>query len=193
MDLVEDDVYRGIVFDDVTQITEHIGVTKINDNLFLGICGEEARMKFTDNIPNGMFDTVACLSVLDGDLTYCYDGLECRLIGDVPVPDDRIKKTDILIRYNDKILGDGEDSSDDFKKQLPKLLDILDQYKKLSESGRVLILINCYAGIRRASAVAMAFLMKTMNISTDESLKRIRTVRPIACPPESFIDVLNTN
>ena len=180
--------FRQNRFDEGQQMTETIGVVKIHDNLYLGICAEEVRNKLTEHPPKKMFDRVACLSMLDQEYSRPPDSLDYHFVGEVPQQDLERNLPHITLDYNSEKLGDGEDSSKDFERQLPKLLDILDSY--IVEGERVLVLINCFAGIIRACAMGMAFLMKNLNISADESLRKIRSVRSCVDPRQSFIDVL---
>ena len=178
--------------DEFTQIDREIGMMKINDSLYLGICSESARKKFILHIPPGLFDTVACLSMLTKDnITWSPQTNDYDIVGDIPSPDKKITKTDVIMKYNEETLLDYSESWVDFQRQLPRLLDITDSYVALSTRGRVLVLINCAAGIRRACAMGMALLMKTCHIDAEDSFKKIREVRPAVDPPYSFICVLS--
>ena len=183
--------YKDGHADGVKQINQQIGMVKINDNLYLGICAEHVRKMFIGCLPENMFDVVACLSMLEKDYTQPSKCSDYHLVGEIPTRDDKIKETKVFLRYNYDILGDDANSAQDFENQLPHLLEILDSYVELSRDGRVLILINCLAGMKRACAMSMALLMKTMKISADESLKKLRDVRSVVDPPQAFVDVLN--
>ena len=186
-------------FDEAQQMIETAGILKLNENLYLGICAEDVRDVFTRHPPKNMFDKVACFSTLDKAQTNrdpFLSRFSCRrpvhesyhLIGEVPQQDLERDLPSITLDHNPEILGDGEHCFVDFHMQLPKLLEILDSY--IVEGQRVLILINCYAGVFRSPALAMGFLMKQLNISADESRRKIMNVRACADPRETFINVL---
>ena len=176
---------------DLKQINETIGIVKINSDLYLGICAEDVRNSFIQRTPMNMFDRVACLSMLDKEYCPKQDPFPYLLIGEVPQQNLKTDFPEITVDHNSEYLGDVDDSCLDFERQLPKLLEMLDSY--IVEGKRVLILINCFAGIYRSPAMGMGFLMSTMNISAEESLRKIRNVRSVVDPRERFINVLKNH
>lgn len=54
------------------------------------------------------------------------------------------------------------------------------------ESKRVPVLVHCNAGISRSCSVCIAFLMRTQNLSFDQSLAIVRKARPAARPNMGF-------
>ena len=164
-------------------------MVKISEDLFLGICSEQVRNKFLKNPPKNMFDRVVCLSMLDKEYDKQPEDFDYHLVGDVPKQKLERNFPEIILNYNREKLGDDDNSFDDFRKQLPQLLEILEPYIVFQEK-RILIMINCLAGIKRSAAMCMAVLMKTMKINADESLGKISSVRSVVNPPKTFVCVL---
>lgn len=91
---------------------------------------------------------------------------------DLPLPEEQVLKVSLL---------DLEDA--DLLTQLPMCCDFLE---KQIERGRN-VLVHCAAGVSRSTAVVVAHLMRTEDLSLDAALTRIRQVRPQACPNDGFM------
>jgi len=53
------------------------------------------------------------------------------------------------------------------------------------------VLIHCHKGVSRSASIAIAYLMKKNQLSADESLAFVKSVRPIVSPNAAFVSQLH--
>lgn len=76
------------------------------------------------------------------------------------------------------------------KKVFPTAFKFLDKYGHPKSPHKIPLLVHCAAGVSRSTTVLTAWIMKSFNLSLDESLTLIRKRRPIVNPNYGFIQIL---
>jgi hypothetical protein len=149
-----------------------------------GICSDCEKLHTYDMIT----DTVAI-----GSYQASYDPFD--LVINLDYPENNVKFGEVVCEkkedayvikcgYND-IKGGGLTSD-----TLKDLLNRIDDYKKESQKYPK-ILFHCYAGVSRSATVAIAYLAKSENKTTNEMYTLAKEKRPRINPNESFKKILN--
>jgi dual specificity phosphatase 12 len=76
--------------------------------------------------------------------------------------------------------------SENLLRHFPVAMEFIDS--AISNGGTVLV--HCLAGASRSPTVVAAYLMETQQLSPQEAMLRIRTIRARARPPDYFVDQL---
>eukprot|EP01095_Lingulamoeba_sp_RSL-Kostka_P016363 TRINITY_DN798_c0_g1_i1.p1 TRINITY_DN798_c0_g1~~TRINITY_DN798_c0_g1_i1.p1 ORF type:complete len:154 (+),score=45.40 TRINITY_DN798_c0_g1_i1:73-534(+) len=99
--------------------------------------------------------------------------------GELPTPFD-------FIEY--KKLDVADNTNVDIKQYFNEVIEWIDD--KLENDENANVLIHCAAGSSRSGSFAIAYTMKTKNISFEEAYEHVKNIRPIVLPNPGFMEQL---
>lgn len=110
-------------------------------------------------------------------------------------PDDKIRILTVDfeplgIDDGDLILSKHVQCLDEPEADLLSFFDECSEFITKGNENKEHVVVHCLSGVSRSSAVVLAYLMKTNQVSLDEALVLLRTAYPKANPNDGFVEQL---